>query len=386
MYVGTLSLRDFRSYAEVDLTFEPGVSVLVGANGQGKTNVVEALYYLATLSSHRVATDAPLVRAGAVRAGVAARLHDGERSLSLDVEITPGSANKARVNRSPVRTVREILGLARVVLFAPEDLGIVKGDPSERRRFLDALLVQRRPRLAGLRADYDRVLKQRTALLKSAAAVRRQGRGTSVDLGTLEVWDGHLARAGAELVAGRVELLTELAPLVAGSYAELAPASDPATAVYSSSVVAHGVQAHRCAAAGGDVTAWQQLLVEALAAARSAEVDRGVCLVGPHRDDVTLRLGDLPARGYASQGESWSMALALRLGSFDLLAHESASAPVLLLDDVFAELDARRRDHLADRIRDADQVLVTAAVADDVPATLPAARYRVADGQVRRDD
>ena len=207
MYVGTLSLRDFRSYAEVDVSFEPGVSVLVGANGQGKTSIVEALYYLATLSSHRVATDAPLVRAGAARAGVAARLHDGERSLTLDVEITPGSSNKARVNRSPVRTVREVLGLARVVLFAPEDLGIVKGDPSERRRFLDALLVQRRPRLAALRADYDRVLKQRTALLKSAAAVRRQGRGASVDLGTLEVWDGHLARAGAEeaLVVARVD-------------------------------------------------------------------------------------------------------------------------------------------------------------------------------------
>ena len=386
MYVGTLSLRDFRSYAEVDLSFDRGVSVLVGANGQGKTNVVEALYYLATLSSHRVATDAPLVRVGAARAGVAARLHDGERSLTLDVEITPGSANRARVNRSPVRTVREVLGLARVVLFAPEDLGIVKGDPSERRRFLDALLVQRRPRFAALRADYDRVLKQRTALLKSAAAVRRQGRGASVDLGTLEVWDGHLARAGGELVAGRVELLEQLAPLVAGSYAELAPASDPASALYAPSVVAHGVDPHRCVAAGGDALAWQQLLVEALSAARSAEVERGVCLVGPHRDDVTLRLGDLPARGYASQGESWSMALALRLASFDLLVQESASAPVLMLDDVFAELDARRRDHLAERVRDADQVLITAAVADDVPSALAAARYRVADGRVRRGD
>ncbi len=386
MHVGTLSLRDFRSYAEVDLSLEPGVNVLLGANGQGKTNIVEALHYLATLSSHRVATDGPLVKAGAVRAAVAARLHDGERAHSLDVEITPGSANKARVNRSPVRTVREVLGLARVVLFAPEDLGIVKGDPSERRRFLDTLLVQRRPRLAGLRADYDRVLKQRTALLKSAASVRRQGRGTSVDLGTLEVWDGHLARTGAELVAGRVELLHELAPLVAGSYSELAPGSEPARATYSPSVVAHGVDLQRCVDAGGDVSTWQELLLEALSEARPAEVDRGVCLVGPHRDDVMLRLGELPARGYASQGESWSMALSLRLASFDLLARESVSAPVLMLDDVFAELDTRRRGHLAERVGDADQVLVTAAVSEDVPDVLTATRYRVADGQVCRDD
>jgi DNA replication and repair protein RecF len=379
-------MRDFRSYTGVDLSFDPGVSVLVGANGQGKTNVVEALYYLATLSSHRVATDGPLVRAGASRATVAARLHDGDRSLSLDLEITPGSANKARVNRSPVRTVREVLGLLRVVLFAPEDLGVVKGDPAQRRRFLDGLLVQRRPRLAGVCADYDRVLKQRTALLRSAAQVRRQGRRASVDLTTLEVWDGHLARAGAELVAGRVELVGELAPRVGQAYAGLAPGGEPVRADYASTVGTYGVDQDRCTAAGSDVGAWQELLAEALGRARPAELDRGQCLVGPHRDDLTMSLGPLPARGYASQGESWSLALALRLASFDLLAHESSSAPVLMLDDVFAELDARRRDHLVERVADADQVLVTAAVADDVPDALAGVRYRVAEGQVRRDD
>ncbi len=385
MYVGWLSLRDFRSYREADIPLEPGVTTVVGANGQGKTNLVEAVHYLATLSSHRVATDAPLVRAGATAASVAARLHDGDRSLGLDVTVKAGAANKARVNRSPVRSTREILGLLRVVLFAPEDLGVVKGDPAERRRFLDTLLVQRRPRLAGVRADYDRVLKQRGALLKSAAALRRHGRRDGGDLATLDVWDGHAARAGAELVAGRIELLSALSDRVRASYESLAPQSDSVSVAYAPSVISHGVIEQRCLDAGPDASAWEELLTEALHSARASELERGQCLVGPHRDDVTVTIGDLPARGYASQGESWSLALALRLASYDLLVQESSTPPVLMLDDVFAELDGRRRSHLAERLHDADQVLITAAVPEDVPDELGGSRLRVDEGMVRRD-
>lgn len=384
MHVSSLSLRDFRCYTALDLAWDPGVTVLLGANGQGKTNLVEAVHYLATTSSHRVATDAPLIRSGCGRALLAARVRSHERSLTVEVDVNAGAANAARVNRSPVRSTREVLGLLQVVLFAPEDLSIVKGDPSERRRFVDQLLVQRRPRLAGVRADYERVLKQRTALLRSASAVRRQRGGTALDLGTLEVWDRHLATTGAELVAGRVSLLSELDDHLAQVYAALAPGSASARAEYRSSVAGYGVAEQRVASAGADAVAWTDLLTEALALARSAEVERGLCLVGPHRDDVALWLGDLPARGYASQGESWSLALALRLSSFEVLLGDSDSPPVLMLDDVFAELDSRRRDHLVERMGDADQVIVTAAVAADVPTRLGGARFSVASGQVSR--
>lgn len=376
MHVAALALRDFRSYTELDLALDPGVTVLVGANGQGKTNIVEAVQYLATLGSHRVATDGPLVREGCTQAHLAARLTQEGRSLLLEVDVVTGGANRARVNRAPVRTTREVVGLLRTVLFAPEDLAVVKGDPGERRRFLDQLLVTRRPRLAGVRADYDRVLKQRTALLRSASQLRRQGARDAAGLATLDVWDAHLARSGAELVSARVALLEALAPRVASSYATLAPGSRPVGLRYSSSTGQTLPE---------DVDGWEQALLARLAEVRSDEVDRGQCLVGPHRDEVALTIGDLPARGYASQGESWSLALALRLASFDLLAEETDSPPVLMLDDVFAELDARRRAHLAERVQEADQVLVTAAVADDVPASVTGARYCVAGGGVQRE-
>lgn len=376
MHVAALALRDFRSYTELDLALDPGVTVLVGANGQGKTNIVEAVQYLATLGSHRVATDGPLVREGCTQAHLAARLTQDGRSLLLEVDVVTGGANRARVNRAPVRTTREVVGLLRTVLFAPEDLAVVKGDPGERRRFLDQLLVTRRPRLAGVRADYDRVLKQRTALLRSASQLRRQGARDAAGLATLDVWDAHLARTGAELVSARVALLEALAPRVASSYATLAPGSRPVGLRYSSSTGQTLPE---------DVDGWEQALLARLAEVRSDEVDRGQCLVGPHRDEVVLTIGDLPARGYASQGESWSLALALRLASFDLLAEETDSPPVLMLDDVFAELDARRRSHLAERVQEADQVLVTAAVADDVPASVTGARYCVAGGGVQRE-
>ncbi len=373
MHVRQLSVTDFRSWEQADLTLEPGVSVLVGANGQGKTNLVEAVGYLATLSSHRVAGDAPLIRRGTSAATIRAVVVNEGRELTVQVEIASGRANRARVNRAPVRSPREILGIVRTVVFAPEDLALVRGDPGERRGLLDDLLVARAPRWAGARADYDKVLRQRAALLKTA----RHARG---DTSTLDVWDAHLARAGAVLVAGRLELTAVLAPHVRDAYAEVAPESVPVGARYRSKVAAVddlGVTG----AAVPPVEDLEAVLLEETRRRRTHEIERGVCLVGPHRDDLELVLGEGPAKGYASHGESWSLALALRLGGFELLRGEG-SEPVLVLDDVFAELDARRRRALARTAGRAEQVLVTAAVDDDVPSDLQGARFVVESGTV----
>ena len=373
MFVRHLSLTDFRSYAQVDLDLDPGVTALVGPNGQGKTNLVEALGYLASLGSHRVATDAPLVRAGAERAVVRAGVIRDGRETRVEVEISPGKANRARLGGSAVPRPREILGTLRTVLFAPEDLAIVKGDPSERRRFLDELLVARSPRYSAVRGDYDRVLKQRNALLKTAGAARRAG-GSA--LRTLDVWDAHLATAGAALLAGRLDLLDALSPVVDKAYTSVSRGGGTAGLAYHSSLPQDSL-----ASRDRDVLA--AALAAAVAASRDAELDRGVTLVGPHRDDLVLSIGELPARGYASHGESWSLALALRLGSYDLLRADGGE-PVLILDDVFAELDASRREQLADVVSPAEQVLVTAAVAADVPEQLTGSRYDVAAGEVTR--
>lgn len=361
MYVRHLALTDFRSWARVELELAPGRTVFVGSNGFGKTNLVEALWYSSTLGSHRVSSDAPLIRSGAERAVVSNIVVNEGRELAVDLDITSGRANKARLNRSPVRSAREILGVLRAVLFAPEDLALVRGDPSERRRYLDELATTRRPRIAAVRSDYDKVVRQRTALLKTASAARYRGdRGA---LETLDVWDGHLAAHGAQLIAARVDLVSELAPEVEKAYQLLAPASRPASIRYRSSVEAVETEA---AVGNCDVELFETALLDALIRRRDAELDRGVCLVGPHRDDLELRLGDQPAKGFASHGESWSMALALRLAAYELLRAEG-SDPVLLLDDVFAELDSARRQALAQVAASAEQVLVTAAVHEDIP-------------------
>jgi DNA replication and repair protein RecF len=409
VHVAHLSLTDFRSYESVDFAVEPGVTAFVGPNGHGKTNLVEAVGYVATQSSHRVASDAPLVRQGAARAVVRAAVVREDRRALIELEINPGRANRARVNRSPVSRARDALGLLRSVLFAPEDLALVKGDPAERRRFLDDLLVSRAPRFAGVRADYDRVLKQRGALLRAAAAAkpgrrsspRRQeaeagfaAAGAGDVLSTLDVWDAHLARVGAELLAARLELVEALRPLVAKAYADLAPSSGAADLVYRSTLSTAGSAPGSTAGSMAGSTAGGELgmtdreglavrLREALLEVRAAELERGVNLVGPHRDDLELRLGDLPARGYASHGESWSFALALRLAAYDLLRADGGD-PVLILDDVFAELDNHRRRRLAEIVAPAEQVLITAAVPEDVPAELSGARFDVADGSVTR--
>jgi len=380
MHVTQLHLVDYRSYAEIEVPLQPGVCVFVGSNGQGKTNLVEAVEYLATLSSHRVAADAPLVRAGAERATVRARVQagiDDSRSLLLELDIVPGRANKAKLNRAPLKRARDLLGALVVVLFSPEDLSIVKGDPSERRRFLDDLLVARWPRFAGIRADYDRVLKQRNALLKSLSG--RTGRVAGADVAaTLDTWDEHLSALGAELVVARIATLTDLAEHVADAYRSIAPINNEAGATYVS-----GSPLVAQPPLGRDAIA--EVLRGRMTERRGEEIARGVSLVGPHRDDIALRIGELPAKGYASHGESWSLACALRLAAFRLLRSDGIE-PVLILDDVFAELDHTRRQRLALEIANAEQVLITAAVADDVPPELGGRRFRVDSGTVTPED
>jgi DNA replication and repair protein RecF len=375
VHVTHLSLADFRSYPTAELALRPGVTALVGPNGQGKTNLVEAVGYVASLSSHRVAADAPLIRSGCPRAVVRARISRAGRPVLVEIEIVSGAANRARVNRAPVARPREVLGLLRTVLFAPEDLALVKGDPDGRRRFLDDLLVARAPRFAGVRSDYDRVIKQRNALLKAI----KQGKG---DVRTLDVWDSQLAIVGAELLAGRRYLVHLLAPHVRQAYHEVSAAQGQARIEYRSTL---GADALADPQPGREYL--RALLLEAAARRRPVEIERQVSLVGPHRDDLHLDLGPLPAKGFASHGESWSFALALRLGSYQLLRADTGAdgdgEPVLILDDVFAELDAGRRDRLAALVKDAEQVLVTAAVPEDVPAALDGDRVEVLGGEVR---
>nr|WP_227464788.1 DNA replication/repair protein RecF [Nocardioides lijunqiniae] len=374
-----MTLHNFRSYATADVALEPGVTAFIGRNGQGKTNLVEAIDYLSRLSSHRVATDAPLVKAGCDQAIVRAAVVRDGRTAVLEVELNPGKANRARVNRSTLPKSRDLVGLVRTVVFSPEDLTLVKGDPSDRRRFLDDLLVLRTPRLAGVRSDYDRILRQRNSLLKTAGHARRGSTSQEGALSTLSVWDGQLARTGAELLRERLALVDALRPYVGNAYATVARGAsrDDAQIEYRPSFEL-----------SDDLEAG--LLAE-LERRRSDELDRGISLVGPHRDELLLTLGGppeaggvrLPVKGYASHGESWSIALSLRLASYDLLRSDGDD-PILILDDVFAELDTERRAQLAELVAGAEQVLVTAAVGDDVPEALAGARYAVAQGEVTR--
>lgn len=372
MYVRHLGLRDFRSWAHADFELQPGRTVFVGPNGFGKTNLIEALWYSSTLGSHRVGTDVALVRAGADRAVVSTIVVNDGRECAVDLEIAAGRANKARLNRLPVRSTREVLGVLRGVLFAPEDLALVRGDPAHRRRYLDDLATVLRPTIVAVRSDYDKVLRQRTALLRSVSAARNR-----TDLGvldTLDVWDSRLAQHGAELMAVRINLVNQLMPEVEKAYQLLASGSGLASIDYRASVDGVGVETDR-----GILEA---ALLAALATRRGAELERGMCLVGPHRDDLELWLGGRPAKIFASHGESWSLAVALRLAAYELLRADGGE-PVLLLDDVFAELDAERRLALAMVAESAEQVLVTAAVLEDVPVNWDAKRVSI---EVRAGD
>jgi DNA replication and repair protein RecF len=369
LYVAHLALHDFRSYPVLEVELEPGVTSFVGRNGQGKTNIVEAIDYLSRLSSHRVAADLPLVRRGATRAVVRAAVVRDERRAVLEIEINPGKSNRARVNRAQLPRARELLGLVRTVVFAPDDLALVKGDPTERRRFADDLLVLHQgARYAGTRSDYDRVLRQRNSLLKTA---RLRGSSAEGALSTLEVWDERLARLGAEVMAARARLVEELNPLLGKAYEAVARGAtrDDAVLSYKPSFEVTG---------DGEL---EQAMLAEIARRRPDELDRGVSLVGPHRDDLICSLGEFPVKGYASHGESWSFALAMKLASYELL-RSTGDDPVLILDDVFAELDTGRRAQLAELVSGAEQVLVTAAVSADIPEGLRGRRFDVAGGEV----
>ncbi len=370
MYTAHLSLHDFRSWPSLQIDLEPGVTSFIGRNGQGKTNIVEALDYLSRLSSHRVASDLPLIRQGAEQAVIRAAVVRDGRTAILEIAILAGKSNKAKINRGPLPRARDLLGLVRTVVFAPDDLALVKGDPSERRKFADDLRVLQGPRYAGVRSDYDRVLKQRNTLLKTA---RTRGLDESGQL-TMEIWDQNLARFGAEIMAARQQLTLELAPLLGKAYAAVARGAsrDDASIRYQPSFETDATSQ----------TDLESAMLEQISIRRRDELTRGVSLVGPHRDDLVCWLDEFPVKGYASHGEGWSFALALRLASYDLLRADGDD-PILVLDDVFAELDSGRRTQLAEYICDAEQVLITAAVAEDIPPALHGNRFVVAEGSVR---
>lgn len=388
MHVTHLTLVDFRNYARADVELSPGTTLFVGRNGQGKTNLVEAIGYLSTVSSHRVSTDQALVRAGQESAIVRMRVQHEERALVIELQLNRTGANRAQVNRGAVRT-RELPRYFASVLFAPEDLSLVRGEPSGRRAYLDALVVQRSPRFAGIISDYERVVRQRNSLLKSARASRLP----ADSLTTLDVWDDRLVELGTALMVARHELVEQLRPRISQAYRAVAgdehdtgvsiqrsiDADAPADAATTPSVDA--------AEAGGDPAIVASAFRDRLASRRRDELDRAVTLVGPHRDDLMLDLNGLPARGYASHGESWSFALALKLASAEVLRVDAvAGDPVLVLDDVFAELDEGRRERLADAIVGYEQVLITAAVGRDVPERLRATTVRIAAGAIVEPD
>jgi DNA replication and repair protein RecF len=387
-----LSLTDFRNYATVEVALVAGPNLFVGSNGQGKTNLVESLGYLSTLGSHRVSVDHAMIRQGAEAAVIRARLGHGDRQVLAEVQINRSSPNRAQVNRSVIKT-RELPRYFSSVLFAPEDLALIRGDPSGRRRFLDELLVLRTPRFSGVFADYDRVVRQRNTLLKSARASGTKG----TQLGTLDIWDERLIALGSQLIEARSALIAELQPEVTAAYTAVAGEDHHATLASQLSILAGGADA--AGADGGradsdpvasglrrdSITAGEaaDAFRAALGRLRRSELDRAITLVGPHRDDFILELNGLPARGYASHGESWSFALALKLASATLLRRESSTGdPVLMLDDVFAELDESRRARLAFAVADFEQVLITAAVLDDVPKALAGNAVHISRGTI----
>ncbi|MBK4156008.1 DNA replication/repair protein RecF [Corynebacterium macginleyi] len=369
MFIRGLDVRDFRSWPELKLELGPGITLFVGRNGFGKTNIVEAVGYTAHLSSHRVSHDSPLVRQGAQSARISlTAVHQG-RELTTHLLVKPHAANQAQINRTRLRSPRELLGVVKTVLFSPEDLVLVRGEPAGRRSYLDSIIASRTPRLAGVKADYDKVLKQRNALLKSASASMRRGYGDSdgaAALSTLDTWDAQLAHLGAQVITARLALVDALLDHIPTAYAGLAPESRPARVEYRSTIDT------------SDREVLEAVMLTTLAHSRQRDIERGISLVGPHRDDLVLYLGDQPAKGFASHGETWSYAIALRLAEFELLRKEGGSDPVLILDDVFAELDAKRRTQLVHLAATAEQVLITAAVDEDLPDNLePIVRYRV---------
>ena len=384
MFVKHLSLASFRNYESAEVALGPGVTLIMGPNGQGKTNLVEAIRYLSTLSSHRVSGYLPMIKAGANQAVVRCLVSHGDRDVMVELELNRDTKNSARLGRSPVSRVRDILGVIQSVTFAPEDIDIIRRDPSNRRAFLDELVVQYRPRMAGVYSDYDRVLKQRNTLLKTARATKTSGSALS----TLDAWDASLVQYGSEIVATRIEVAGLLEPHLFEAYQKIATANNEPRMLYRSSLlgslIPDGEEVDDLEfLTDSDRANIAALFAGKLERVRPKELERGITLVGPHRDELVLMLGDLPAKGYASHGETWSYALALRLASVELLKKETRTGdPVLILDDVFAELDSGRRLRLAELVANNEQVLITAAVSEDVPELLGAAIFNVKAGVV----
>ena len=361
MRINKLALTNFRSYSSLELELLPGVTTFIGDNGSGKTNIAESLIYLSFLSSHRVSNNAPLISLGAQQAIIRAEVERDNRTLQIDLEINLNKANRARLNGNPTRSQREILGACQTIYFSPEDLDLVRGEPGLRRDFMDRLLITRAPRIAGLIADYERVVKQRNVLLKTRAASN-----------ALVPWNEQLITFGAQLTAERVSLVEALNPWVSSNYTNLNEVK-PASIAYKCST--DGVSNNT----DHNISVLSQRLEEVA----YQEVERGVSLVGPHRDDLHLQLGDFPAKGYASHGESWSMAISLKIGSFNLLKNEG-SEPILILDDVFAELDTSRRLQLMSATQTAEQTIITAAVESDIPTNLLTQKFYVSPGSVKK--
>jgi DNA replication and repair protein RecF len=381
MHVKHLTLSNFRNYSTVELPLAQGINLLVGKNGQGKTNLAEAIFYSATLSSHRVSGYLPLIKQGESKAIIRLLARFEDRENLLELELTTEGSNRARINKSETPRVRDVLGYVNAVIFSPEDLDIVKRDPSNRRAFIDELMVQLTPRMAGVYSDYDRVLKQRNTLLKSARNMSASASGLS----TLDSWDQSLVRIGSEIIAARFDITSRIAPYLQAAYAAIADEkNDPSIRIKSSlatsDIDSDGAETFLNT---GDRQEIEKLFQSRLAEVRSKEMERGITLVGPHRDDLLLLLGTLPAKGYISHGESWSYALALKLASADLIRKDArAGDPVLILDDVFAELDSTRRSRLAALVSHNEQVIITAAVAEDVPIELSATRFNVSAGSL----
>lgn len=361
MYVSKLSLTNFRSYPQLDLSFNPGVTTFIGNNGAGKTNIAESLIFLAFLTSHRTPNNQPLIALGAEQAVIRSEIVRGERTLQIDLEINANKANRARINQNPTKSQREILGACQVIYFSPEDLDLVRGEPTGRRDFLDKLLITKTPRLGGVLSDYDRVLRQRNTLLRTRAPQS-----------ALAPWTEQLINFASVITAERITLVNSLNPLVASNYKELNEVK-PASIIYKSNVDGLTTES--------EIN--KTLIEEKLLEKQYQEVERGVTLVGPHRDDLILQLGDFPAKGYASHGESWSFAISLKIASLELFKSQGLD-PILILDDVFAELDTNRRARLVQATKLAEQTIVTAAVEGDLPAELNDSRFYVSNGKVTK--
>ena len=384
MHVKHLTLSNFRNYETVELPLSTGVNLLVGKNGQGKTNLAEAIFFAATLSSHRVSGYLPLIRQGESKAIVRVLARFEDRENLLELELNNESPNRARINKSDTPRIRDILGYVNAVIFSPEDLDIVKRDPANRRDFIDELIVQLSPRMSAVYSDYERVLKQRNTLLRTAKNMSSSSSGLS----TLDSWDQSLVKIGSEIIATRFDVVQRIAPFLSDAYAAIADEKNDPSIQLKSSVIDNDSETDGSSAQllTGDKTEIEELYRSRLALVRSKEIERGITLVGPHRDDLLLLLGSLPAKGYISHGESWSYALALKLASASLIRKDArAGDPILILDDVFAELDSTRRSRLAELISHNEQVIITAAVAEDVPSELRATKFKVTSGSLEAE-